>query len=94
MNTVTRIAFGFLSAALLVNGSASLASAATSTLRALQIQASQTRDNGGNFDRYLSEVQPELRASLVTDSPIVEPGSSSRIRELVQQARNTGSVRD
>ncbi|MCF2970312.1 hypothetical protein L1047_03770 [Synechococcus sp. Nb3U1] len=94
MNTVTRIAFSFLSAALLVNGSASLASAATSTLRALQIQASQTRDNGGNFDHYLSEVQPELRASLVTDSPIVEPGPSSRIRELVQQARNTGSVRD
>ncbi len=94
MNTVTRIAFGLLSAAVLVNGSASLASAATSNLRALQSQASQTRDNGGDFDHFSFEVQPELRASLVTDSPIVEPGQSSRIRELVQQARDTGSVRN
>jgi hypothetical protein len=94
MNTVTRIAFGLLSAAVLVNSSASLASAATSNLRALQVQASQTRDNGGNFDSYTAEVQPELRASLVTDSPIVEPGQSSRIRELVQQARDNGSVRN
>ncbi|MCJ2542076.1 hypothetical protein [Thermostichus vulcanus] len=94
MNTVTRIAFGLLSAVVLVNGSASLASAATSTLRALQIQASQTRDNGGNFDVDTARVQPELRASLITDSPIMEPGQSSRIRALVQQARNRGSVRD
>jgi len=94
MNTVTRIAFGLLSAAVLVNSSASLTSAATSNLRALQVQASQTRDNGGNFDHFSSEVQPELRASLITDSPIAEPSQSSRIRELVQQARDTGSVRN
>ncbi len=94
MTTVTRIAFGLLSAAVLVNGSASLASAAPSTLRALQIQASQTRDNGGSFDFYIPEAQPQLRASLVTDSAILEPSQPSLIRELVQQARERGSVQD
>jgi hypothetical protein len=98
MSSLHRITLTILSVAVLLGGSATLASAATPNVRALQRQASQTRDNGGShFEPGPSLSRRELRASLLVDSPIVEvnsPVMRSRIRELVQQARDHGSVRN
>ncbi|MCF2971309.1 hypothetical protein L1047_08890 [Synechococcus sp. Nb3U1] len=97
MKPLRRITLTLLSVAVLMGSSATLTSAATPTVRALQRQASQTRDNGGShFEPGAPSSRRELRASLLVDSPIVEANSSmrSRIQELVQQAREHGSVRN
>jgi hypothetical protein len=98
MKPLRRITLALLSVAVLIGGSATLASASTPTIRTLQRQASQTRDNGGShFEPSAPSSRPELRASLIVDSPIVEASpiaNRSRIRELVRQAREHGSVRN
>ncbi|MFQ3583444.1 MAG: hypothetical protein SNJ85_00720 [Cyanobacteriota bacterium] len=98
MKPLRRMTLTLLSVAVLIGGSATLTSTATPAVRALQRQASQTRDNGGShFEPSAPSSRGELRASLLVDSPIVEANSPvmrSRIRELVQQAREHGSVRN
>jgi hypothetical protein len=95
MNTLSRLGFAVVSAALVLTTGSTFASAATPTIRQLQEQANITRKNGSDhqLDQSTAPKPPVVTASLTTDSPLTDP-TPSILKELVEKGKVNRSGRN